>query len=82
MNNNNYNNQIKITYNTNNYLLLKYGHHLDILKNYYEGNYFYIYDQTKIELELDYLSKVKLTIDIKEEIIEYRNNGIKILITE
>jgi hypothetical protein len=76
------NRKIDIIFNKNNYILFKYNTDLDILKNYYDGKYFYIYDKTKLELKIDYISKSKLTQSIINRIIKYRQRGFQIYIVE
>ena len=73
---------INIVFNTNNEYIIKNLIKLDILKNYFDGNYFYIYDISKIELKIDYIVKDKIDNNIKNIILYYRNLGYKILITE
>ncbi len=74
--------KIDIVFNKNNYLLIKYNFDLDIVKNYFDGKYIYVYDKTKLELKIDYISKNKLTKCVSNRIIKYRNRGFKIYITE
>jgi hypothetical protein len=78
-----YNNvRINIVFNTNNEYTIKNLIQLDILKNYFDGNYFYIYDISKIKLKIEYIIKQKINIKIKNLILYYRNLGYKVLITE
>lgn len=69
---------IDIIFNDNNYLLLKYQFELDIFKNYYDGQYFYVFDKTKLELKIDYISMNKITTNLEKNIIKYRNRGFQI----
>jgi hypothetical protein len=73
---------INIVFNTNNEYTIKNLIQLDILKNYFDGNYFYIYDISKIELKIEYIIKQKINIKIKNLILYYRNIGYKVLITK
>lgn len=73
---------INIVFNTNNEYTIKNLIQLDILKNYFDGNYFYIYDISKIELKIEYILKKKINIKLKNLILYYRNIGYKVLITE
>lgn len=79
INNNCY--QINLIFNTNNEYTIKCLIKLDILKNYFDGNYFNIYDISKIELKRDYISKNKLDKNIQHIILYYRNLGYKIFVT-
>lgn len=74
--------QINIIFNNNNEYTIKYLFKLDILKNYFDGHYFYIYDISKIELKTDYIIKDKIDNQLKNLILYYRNLNYKILITE
>lgn len=75
-------NYITLVYNKDNLCTIDNNIQLDILKNYFDGNYFYIYDLTKIECKIDYINKNKITNMIKKIIQYYRNIGYKIFITD
>ena len=78
-----YNNfYINIIFNNNNIFTLKTLFKLDLLKNYYDGNYFYTYNISKLELKIDYISKYQLNEYCRELILYYRSIDYKILITE
>lgn len=79
---NNTNVSINIIFNINNLHIIENKFNLDILKNYFDGNYFYIYNITKIELKVDYIIKDKLDDKLKNIIQYYRNNNYKIYITD
>lgn len=74
--------QINLIFNTNNDYTIKCLIKLDILKNYFNGNYFNIYDVFKIESKRDFISKNKLDNHIKNIILYYRNLNYKIFITK
>lgn len=72
---------INIIFNVNNQYTIENKFNLDILKNYFDGNHFYIYDITKIELKVDYILKDKLDEKLKNMIEYYRNQNYNIYIT-
>jgi hypothetical protein len=76
------NKKIFIIFNEKNKFLIQHYFDLDILKNYYDGTNLYIYDKTKLDLKIDYISKKKLTYYVQKRIIKYRKRGINIFITE
>lgn len=51
---------------------------LDIVKNYYDGYNFYIYNLTKLLYKIDYIDNNRITEKIKNRIIKYRNRGFTI----
>ena len=73
---------INLIYNVNNLYVIQNNIKLDILKNYFDGNYFYVYDLSKIELQTDYVIKDKLDNKLKDIILYYRNIDYKIYLTE
>lgn len=73
---------INLIYNVNNLYVIQNNIKLDILKNYFDGNYFNVYNLSKIELQIDYIIKDKLDNQLKEVIFYYRNINYKIYITE
>lgn len=78
-----YNNyHVNLIFNNSNEYTIKCLIKLDILKNYFDGNYFNIYDIFKIEYKRDSISKDKLNNHLKNIILYYRNLGYKIFITQ
>ena len=73
---------INLIYNVNNLYVIQNNIKLDILKNYFDGNYFHTYNTSKLELQIDYVNKDKLTTTLKNIILYYRNIGYNIYITE
>jgi hypothetical protein len=73
---------INIIFNINNLYTIENKFKLDILKNYFDGNYFYAYNTTKIELKIDNTIKDKLDDKLKNIIQYYRSNNYNIFITE
>lgn len=74
------NNDIKIDviYCKNNLKVITDCFDLDIVKNYYNGYNFYVYNLTKILYKIDYIEQSKITDKVKKRIIKYRNRGFNI----
>lgn len=73
---------INIIFNVNNLYTIENRFKLDILKNYFDGNYFYVYNITKLELKIEYIYKERVDNRLKDIISYYRNNNYNIYITE
>ena len=54
----------------------------DILKNFYNGTDYYIYDLTKLMYKIDYIYKIKITKNIESQIIKLKSRGFNITVLE
>ena len=77
---NNENIKIDIIYCKNNKELIKNYFDLDIVKNFYNGYDFYVYNKDKLINKFDYISYNEITEKIKNRIIKYQNRGFNITI--
>lgn len=77
---NNNNNSIKIDliYCKSNTQVICNCFDLDIVKNYYDGYNFYVYNLTKLLYKIDYIENNRITEKVKNRIIKYRNRGFNI----
>lgn len=73
------NNNIKIDviYCKNNIKVIE-NFDLDIVKNFYNGSNFYVYDLTKILYKTDHINESTITEIKQKRIIKYRNRGFNI----
>lgn len=78
---NNENIKIDIIYCKNNKDLIKDYFDLDIVKNFYNGSDFYVYNKDKLINKFDYIPYNHITEKIKNRIIKYQNRGFNITIT-
>lgn len=80
INTENKNIHIDLIYCKNNRTLIREYFDLDIVKNYYNGSNFYVFDVTKLLYKHEYIHEYKLTKKIKDRIDKYRNRGFTITI--
>lgn len=80
INKNNENIKIDIIYCKNNKRIIRDYFDLDIVKNYYNGEDFYVYNKMKLLNKVDYIHINKITEKIKNRIIKYQNRGFNISI--
>lgn len=78
--NQNENMKIDIIYCKNNKEVIRDYFDLDIVKNYYDGENFYIYNLIKLVNKVDYIYSHDITEKIKNRIIKYQNRGFNISI--
>jgi hypothetical protein len=77
---NNENIKIDIIYNKLNKMVIRDCFDLDIVKNYYNGTDYYVYNLTKLVYKKDYIHESKLNPKTEKRIIKYRNRGFEISI--
>jgi hypothetical protein len=73
---------INIIFCKNNLYIIRHYMDFDILKNFYNGTDYYIYDLTKLMYKIDYIYKIKITKNIESQIIKLKSRGFNITVLE